>query len=379
VPLRENLKSIHINSKDLNTTFVQLRGMLGGFAQGSGIAGGLQVTTAKAIPHLQLRANMLTSTEVYQRFDLEAVLNTNSNRNHVDLWFTYMNRQNDFYGIGPQTARTIKLSFDSNQRSYQGSFSRDFSRHLQSGVFTQVMNSHSGPGGSNGSAITDAFSASPAQTLQWLPGLLSTTQILSFGGFAEYDARDKSVDLTRGFDIYSRIASNDGMKNHASFSDYGWLESEIDVRGYVPLGSSRTSLALRSRGQFKNTKGGSQIPFYDLSFLGGRDYVRGYESYRFRGNNLLMFSTELRRTVYKKTDHRGVDVFAFADSGQTWGDSRSRADPFIVVNPDFSSSNWRSGVGGGLQYRHSRGFAARLEVGRSNEGAKAYVSISRGF
>jgi outer membrane protein assembly factor BamA len=148
------------------------------------------------------------------------------------------------------------------------------------------MNSHSGPGGSNGSAITDAFSASPAQTLQWLPGLLSTTQILSFGGFAEYDARDKSVDLTRGFDIYSRIASNDGMKNHASFSDYGWLESEIDVRGYVPLGSSRTSLALRSRGQFKNTKGGSQIPFYDLSFLGGRDYVRGYESYRIAADRL---------------------------------------------------------------------------------------------
>ena len=96
--------------------------------------------------------------------------------------------------------------------------------------------------------------------------------------------------------------------------------------GYIPLGSSRTSLALRSRGQFKNPKGGSQIPFYDLSYLGGREYVRGYEPYRFRGNNLLMVSTELRRTVYKKTDHRGVDVFGFADSGQVWGDARSSTD-----------------------------------------------------
>jgi hypothetical protein len=58
---------------------------------------------------------------------------------------------------------------------------------------------------------------------------------LSFGGFVEYDARDKIGRPDPGFDIYGRIASNDGMKNHAAFSDYGWLESEIDVRGYIPL------------------------------------------------------------------------------------------------------------------------------------------------
>jgi hemolysin activation/secretion protein len=75
--------------------------------------------------------------------------------------------------------------------------------------------------------------------------------------------------------------------------------------------------------------------------LGGREYVRGYESYRFRGNDLLMFSTELRRTVYKKTDRRGVDVFGFADSGQVWGDARSSA---LAADQAFSSSNWRSGV-----------------------------------
>jgi len=357
-----------------------MRGVLGGFAQGAGIAGGVQVTTADAIPHLQLRANFLTSTVLDQRFDLEAVLDTNGNRNHADVWFSYMKRQSDFYGIGPESSEAIRTSFETDQRSYQGSFYRDITKHLQSGVFGQVMNSQSRAGKNNGSAITEKFSGIPDQPgTQWIPGLLSATQILSYGGFIEYDARDKSVDLTRGIDLYGRFASNDGMKNHADFSDYGWLEAEFDARGYIPLGSSRTSLALRSRGQFKNTKGGSQIPFYDLSFLGGREYVRGYQSYRFRGNNLLMFSTELRRTVFKKTDHRGVDVFGFADSGQTWGDERSLADPSIPAGPRFSSSKWRTGVGGGLQYRHSHAFAARLEAGRSNEGTKIYLSISRGF
>jgi hypothetical protein len=101
---------------------------LGGFAQGSGIAGGAQLTTADAIPHLQLRANFLTSTDLDHRMDLEAVLNTNNNRNHLDAWFTYMKRGNDFYGVGPGSSDGQLDLFDTDQRSYQASFTRDFSR-----------------------------------------------------------------------------------------------------------------------------------------------------------------------------------------------------------------------------------------------------------
>src|SRR4029079_6411889 len=133
-------------------------------------------------------------------------------------------------------------------------------------------------------------------------------------------------------DLYGRFASNDGMNNDGPFTDYGWLEGEVDARGYIPLGSSRSSLALRARGEVQNSKRGSQIPFYDLSYLGGREYVRGYESYRFRANNMVMFTVEPRRTVYKRSDRRGVDVFAFADSGTVWGDSRSTTDPAIIAN-----------------------------------------------
>ncbi len=380
VPVRETLNAIGPHTRDFEGNDVRLRGLVGGFAQGAGIAGGIQVTTADTIPHLQLRANFLTSTVLDQRFDLEAVLNTNGNRNHVDVWFSYMTRKNTFFGIGVQSSRAGNTSFDTDQRSYQGSFYRDFSRHLQGGVFTQVMNSHSGPGRTKDPAITENFSGTPNQLpAQWLPGLQSTTQILSYGGFIEYDARDKSVDLTRGFDIYIRAASNDGMKNHAAFADYGWLEGEFDVRGYIPLGSSRNSLALRSRGQFKNPRGGSEIPFYDLSFLGGRDFVRGYQSYRLRGNDLLMLSTELRQVIYKKTDRRGIDAFAFADTGQTWGDARSLTDLSVPAAQHFGFGHWHSGVGGGFQYRHSRSLTARFEAGRSNEGVKTYASISRGF
>src|SRR5205814_7971275 len=98
-------------------------------------------------------------------------------------------------------------------------------------------------------------------------------------------------------------------------------------------------------------KGGSQIPFYDLSWLGGREFVRGYETYRLRGENILMAATELRQTVYARSDVRGIDAFVFADSGQVWGDSRSSSDPLILQNRKFNSGNWLSGVGVGILER----------------------------
>ena len=73
VPLRENLTAIDLRTKDLGTKYV--RGIVGGFEQGAGIAGGVQFTTADAIPHLELRAAALTSTKLDRRLDLEGVLN----------------------------------------------------------------------------------------------------------------------------------------------------------------------------------------------------------------------------------------------------------------------------------------------------------------
>jgi outer membrane protein assembly factor BamA len=374
VPRREELTAINLTK--------YLRGIVGGFEQGAGIAGGVQLTSADTIPAVELRTTVLSSSRFYRRFDAEAYLpNIRGSRNHANVWFSYSWRESDFFGIGPRLSGDLKTNFALEQRSYQGSFYRDLTDHLQAGVYAGFTNSRSSRSNANSDTpIGENFSSAPDQPVgQWIPGFVSNTKILSYGGFLVYDTRDDADGLTRGINIYSRAASDDGLNNHAAFADYGWLEAEVDVRGYIPLGSSRTSLALRSRGQLKEPKGGSQIPFYDLSWMGGRKYLRGYETYRFRGNNVLLFSTELRRTVYAKTSTRGVDVFGFADSGQVWGDARSLTDPLILKNRDFSSSNWHSGVGGGLQYRHSGTLAARLEVGHSNEGTIIYISMSRGF
>jgi outer membrane protein assembly factor BamA len=169
-------------------------------------------------------------------------------------------------------------------------------------------------------------------------------------------------------------------KGNGAFSDYGWFDSQVDARGYIPLFSNKTSLAVRVAANLRSMRGGSQIPFYDMSFLGGFKDVRGFNTYRYRGNNALIGNVELRQTVYSfKKEHRGLDLIAFGDSGQVWGDNRSSTDPTILDHNNFASRNWKAGIGGGIEYRHTKSLAVRFDVATSQDGQNSYVSVSRGF
>src|SRR6185295_8918370 len=370
------------NTFDLGTKY--FRGVIGGFEQGALIGFGVQVTTADAFRFVEFRATALTSPNLYRRFEGEAYFPRVFNKNtHADVWFDYLRRTKDnFFGIGPRIPNTSQTNFDLEERSYNASLYHDFKERVQVGGYFRLSNSATYRGQKDRDIPIDRlFSGDPntVPVTRWAPGLLTNSKILSFGGFAEYDLRNNSRGLTKGAYFYGRVGSSQGLKDETAFSDYGWLEAELDARGYIPIASDKTSLAVRGYANLKDPRGGSQIPFYDLSFLGGRTYGRGFRNFRFRGNNVALGSAELRQTVWTQSEERGLDVFGFGDAGQVWGDSRSRTDPAVLLNGDFDSSNWRASVGGGLQYRYSRAFAGRVEIGHSHERNLIYFSITRGF
>lgn len=377
-PLRESQTLIDLTTK----YFTGVIG--GGFQQGAGFDFGLEATTADLIPGVEFRAQALASTRLYRRFEVTAyVPKIGDHKTHAEAWFSYQRRTRDhFFGIGSLYPKTEQTNYDVESRSYNASLYRDFTPRLQAGVYAQVANANASRGDNdNDIPIDQLYSGNPIAVppARWLPGLYSSTKIFSYGGFAEYDRRNNDRGLTRGAYLYGRVGSADGLKNDNAFSDYGWLFGELDARGYVPLGSDKTSLAVRGYSLLQSPKAGSQIPFYDQAYLGGRSFVRGFQNFRFRGNNVVTFSAELRQTVLSQEENRGLDVFAFGDTGQVWGDNRSRTDPATGINRDFDSRNWRAGLGGGVQYRYSKSLAARVEIGHSNERNLIYFSISRGF
>lgn len=373
-PTRQSWTAINLGTKYANAVF----GGLSGF----GI--GVQVTTADLFRFVEFRATALTSTRLYWRFEGEAYFPEVFHKNtHADVWFDYTRRtKENFYGIGPRIPNTSQTNFDLEERSYKATLYHDFSHNLQAGGYFRLSNSATYKGQRDSDIPIDQLFSGDPDTVpisQWAPGLFTNNKILSYGGFAEYDLRNNSRGLTKGAYFYGRLGSAEGLKNDNAFSDYGWLEAELDGRGYIPLGSDKTSFALRGYASLKNPRGGSQIPFYDLSFLGGRMDVRGFRRFRFRGNNSALGSAELRQTVWTQSEERGLDVFGFGDAGQVWGDNRSQTDPSILANQEFDSRNWRASIGGGLQYRYSKSLAARIEIGHSNERNLVYFSITRGF
>jgi len=337
VPTRETLIAIPVGMPHAGA-------VVGGFEQGGGIGFGGQLTTAHVLPAVELRAMALTSTHKAQRYELDAAFpHVGSRRTHADIWFTYLQRATDFHSLGEESFPDRDTQFSIERRSYQGSLSRDLTDRLQTGIYAQARNTRS-----------------------VLEESATRSTILLYGVFLSFDTRDNSRGLTSGINLLGRIATADGLG--AASGRYGWTETEGDARGYIPLGSRRTSLLVRSLAQFKSPRHGSEIPFYDLSWLGGRMFVRGTPSYRVRGNNLLLLASELQRTVVSLTPVRGVDLFASADTGQTWTDRR-----------EFTRSRWRSGLGGGVQYRHSQTMAVRVEMSHGVEGIRSYASLSRGF
>jgi surface antigen Omp85-like protein len=376
-PIRESWTTVDIGTK-------YVRGVFGGLEQGASIGVGLQFTTADKLPGVELRATLLTSSKLYRRFEGEAYFpHLFSENTHADVWFDYLRRTKDnFFGIGPRIPNTSGTNYDIERRIYSGSIYHEFDKRFMLGAYVTYANSSTYRGQRDTEIpIDELFSGDPntIPVSQWAPGLMINTTILRYGAFGEYDVRDNSIGLTKGAYFYGRVGSADGLENRNRFSDYGWFEGEMDARGYVPLGSNKTSLAVRGWALLRDPRGGSQIPFYDMSYLGGRMYVRGFRDYRFRGNSAMLGSAELRQTVWTQQEDRGLDVFAFGDAGQVWGDNRSQTDPAIIANKDFSSSNYRASMGGGIQYRYSKSLAGRVEVGHSHERTLIYFSISRGF
>jgi surface antigen Omp85-like protein len=375
----ENYASIRIGPKYINA-------VVGGLDQGSGLPVGIEFTTADKISWVELRALALTSTLGYVRGKLEAHFpHVGDERTRANVWFNYLlANQWNFYGIGPRTPQEQRTSFQLEQRSYNGLLERFFTKHFKAGVYAGLANAGAQNGNNeNVSNINAFFSGIPTVTpiTAWAPGLNMNSEILYYGLFGEIDGRNNERGLTKGFYFFGRFGSYDGLDNGAFFNDFGWLWALLDGRVYIPLGSNKTSFAARAYASLEDPKGGSQIPFYYQSFIGGRMFLRGFRTYRFRADNALLLSAELRQTIWKMNDEntRGIDIHAFGDGGQVWGDNRSNTNPIVLANDDFRSENWRFGVGVGLTYRHNRAFAVRIELGHSNESNLVYLSLTRGF
>ena len=207
-----------------------------------------------------------------------------------------------------------------------------------------------GPGDDSDLPVTqEIFTSTTA------PGLLAQPDFTHLTGQLIIDRRDEPGNPHRGVVVAvaaSRYADTGG--NRFRFNRFA-----LDARGFVPLGNPQRLIALRFRGFFDDPVIGS-VPFYLQESLGGSHTLRGFDSFRFRGEKVILGQAEYRWLAAPP-----IELALTYDIGTVSG-------PGEGLDLDRLKSNW----GVGLRIKNFRSTLVRLDYARSFETSVVMFRVS---
>jgi outer membrane protein assembly factor BamA len=122
-------------------------------------------------------------------------------------------------------------------------------------------------------------------------------------------------------------------------------------------------IALRALATTTSTSAGQDVPFFLLPDLGGSHTMRGYQAWRFRDRNRLMFSGE-----YRWTAGSFVDMALFMDAG--------KVAPRLA---DLDLHGLEKTYGIGVSLHTPVSTVTRIELARTREGNSLVFSFSPSF
>ncbi len=174
-----------------------------------------------------------------------------------------------------------------------------------------------------------------------------------------YNSRDDLVRPTEGWEVIVKYLNADS----ALFNrDTDYQKVIFDVSFIQPLVWRRQVIAIHANTEvvFGDDE---DIPFFELSSLGGDDTMRGYFPQRFLGKGSALINAEYRLKLvdfnFRKLWDVSIDGVGFGDVGRVYeGSSDFLHHPFDHI---------RYSYGGGVRIALSSGLVARIDAGFSPE------------
>ena len=174
-----------------------------------------------------------------------------------------------------------------------------------------------------------------------------------------YDNRHNVLNVRKGlFGEISFLSYNRSLGSDFSFNNY-----YADIRSYHPVGK-RDVFAWQVIGNFLQ----GDIPFNQLSMMGGESVMRGYYQGRYRDKHMIAAQTEYRLLPFAFSSRVGGSLFASA----------------AVVAPtigSFAFKDIRFAGGAGLRYLlfPKKDIFLRFDVGFTREGPGFYIVTGEAF
>jgi outer membrane protein assembly factor BamA len=342
----------------INTSSEGLSLRIGSVVSGGGVAVGPRLQQTFADGRLKADAGFLLSIKGYQA----ATFNVSSRplfdgRVTVGAGIRYEGLpQEDFYGIGPDSAQSSRTSYNREGIDTQVWWAFTPRPWLQISNTVGFINTSVSRGREPGvPSIEEGF------TLAAAPGMSRATDFVHAGIHLAVDRRDDPDDPRSGGFYGVELQRFTGIGD----ANDSFLRFRLDVRQYLPVGgfSGNDSVALRAQLAITDAQGSGTIPFYFLPRLGGSSTLRGYDTSRFVDQQALAFSAEYRWQAKKR-----LQIAAFVDAGQ--------------VAPSlsgFSLSQFQAAVGAGVRYRLKGAGILRLDYAVGREGGRVHAGVGIGF
>jgi hypothetical protein len=254
-----------------------------------------------------------------------------------------------YHGIGMDTPEDYLALVDANQILIKERILREVKKDFYIGLETDFQRMSS----------VDFRPSEGAPNFDLPLGYTGSTNF-GLGLGLVYDNRHNVLNVRDGF--FAELAY---LNYNEAWSTFGFEGIMADTRIFRPIGKNNV-LAWQAIGQFYS----GNVPFNQLSLLGGDSMMRGYYLGRFRDKNQVATQLEFRMLPLPLGFSKRIGAAVFAGAG--------------TVFPDFSRASINKVVwsaGGGLRFLlfPKKDIYTRFDVAFTEEGSGFYLFIGEAF
>lgn len=263
--------------------------------------------------------------------------------------------QEDFYGLGPSSARGDRTSFRYRAPDVQGRAVVRPADTIEAGVRVGRMNVSVGPGtDSRFPSIEQRFTGDAA------PGLDAQPDYRYTDVFAVLDSRDQPGNARAG----AYVGATWRRYHDLDLDRFSFDQVEVEAQYFLPIFDKKRVIASRFLVMTTTAGDGHEVPFYMRPTVGGSDTLRSASDFRFRDRNAAVLNVEYRWEAFS-----GLDMALFTD--------------VATVAPRFSDLEFadvKGAYGIGLRFNTYKAVFLRLDVaGGGPEGVRTFLKFSRAF